>query len=298
MPRKQLEGPIYHQEDNELGWKFVPGTYEVPVNKWGHTMQATILPGNGRATSDEDQPEGLDKLVFIGGSFTFGSGLNDEQVFTWKLQNTFKNIDIRNLGVGAYGTYQSLMVLEQELKKDDKPKTVVYGYIGSHRFRNVAHNRWLQMLYYNSRKVHPKTPYVTLNELGNFERQTPIRMTKIPFSEKLVSLSKTESLLNKLLAYPRIQNDKKLTQLLVLEMQRLCRENDINFYLSVFFKSETDDPITDTFINENKISYIDNHVPLSHKNTIRGDGHPIETVHDIWAQRIGKRLIRDHVITD
>ncbi|RBP52961.1 hypothetical protein [Arenicella xantha] len=298
MSRKSLEGPIYHQEDLELGWKFAPGQYDVPVNRWGHSMHASILPEGGRATTSEDRPEGLEKLVFIGGSFTFGSGLNDDQVFTWKLQSRFKNLDIRNLGVGAYGTYQSLIVLEQELKKEDKPKAVIYGYIGAHRFRNVAHPRWLQLVHYNSRKVHPKTPYVTLNDLGEYQRQVPIGMTKIPFSEKLVTLSKAETLVNKLLAYRRVQNMSKLTQILVLEMQRLCLENDVKFYLSVFIKSKTDDPITDSFIDENQISYIDSQVPLTHKNTIRGDGHPIEAVHDIWAQRIGDRLIRDNVATD
>ena len=298
MPRKLLEGPIYHQEDDKLGWKFIPGTYDVPVNKWGHSMHATILPEKGRATSNKDQPAGFEKLVFIGGSFTFGSGLNDDQVFTWKLQNRFKNINIRNLGVGAYGTYQSLMVLEQEFQKKDKPKAVIYGYISGHRFRNIAHDRWLRLLYYNSRAVRPKTPYVTLNDLGGYERQTPIRMTKIPLSDKLVSFSKAQSVLNRLLAYQRIQHDVKLTQALVLEMQRLCRENGVKFYLSVFFKSRTEDPMKDSFIDVNKINYIDSHVPLTHKNTIRGDGHPIEAVHNIWAQRIGDRLMQDNILID
>jgi len=295
-PQALPSEPVYHQTDAQLGWKFIEGKYQVPVNHYGDIMALTIKPNIGRATKTAKEQDNKDKIILIGGSYTFGRGVNDQQTFAWKLQEKFQNVDIRNLAVGAYGTYQSLMVLENQLKKQNKPKTVIYGYIEHHPLRNVAESKWLEGMHHAAKGKKIKTPYVTLGKGMEINRRAPTEMVHLPFSNTLVSAYITQRLFNKALSYNREKDAGKLAQLLILEMQRLCKKHGINFYVALLYRTPQDPFIKSLdFFDHNQIKYIDSHVDLTEKNIIRQDRHPDESVQNIWAERIAERLEQDNV---
>ena len=203
-----------HETDPVLGWKLIPGTYTLaPFDPSDDSTQMTIEPEIGRTTRRPEAPYGKPKVLLVGGSFTLGTGLSDHQTFAWKLQERFKDLDFRNLGVGAYGSYQSLLVLESELLKPDIPKRVVYSLIGHHRLRNVAPADWLESIELHSHGVHPKTPYITLGHGGEMIREEGISMLKLPLSEYSVLALLTQRALMKVSSLKREREAKELSDL-------------------------------------------------------------------------------------
>jgi len=83
---------------------------------------------------DASRPVRVD-LVFVGGSFTLGRGVEHEESFP-ALAARDLGLSAANLGIGAYGTVQSLLLLERNA--DLARSVVVYGFIEPHLRRNLS----------------------------------------------------------------------------------------------------------------------------------------------------------------
>ena len=218
-----------------------------------------------------------------------GHALDDDETMAWKIQQRFPRMDIRNLGVSGYGTLQALIMLENELKKGNKPKCVIYGAFQHHELRNVAQGDWLMEL------GEKKVPYLILINDSTFERKGLIGMHSLQLTDRLASAYLAERTLNRFLSYKRVKDSKKLFSLIIQEMQRTCSEYQVSFYVVPL--SYPQDEMNDlvTFLKDKGIKYIDCNVSLSPDNIIKDDGHPGESVNDIWVERIAKRLIQDGI---
>lgn len=278
-----------HEFDKDLGWKLIPGDYEIgPFNDIGDSMSITIKKDTGRVTRIDNNGVGDDQITFIGGSYMMGYGLDDNETAVWKLQQRFPHSDFRNLAVSGYGTFQSLLVLEDELKKGNRPKCVIYGAFQHHQLRNVAQGAWLMQL-------RRKIPYVTLQNDSTFQRNESVGMYNLRLTEKLALASLAERVVNWSRSFKRVKDAQKLTHLIIREMQRLCREYGIVFYVATLHYLPEDMKYLRPFLDESNIRFIDCHVPLTRDNSIKDDGHPDESVNDIWVERIAKRLISDGI---
>lgn len=275
-----------HREfDSSLSWKLLPGHYEVgPFNDVGDSMSITIKKDTGRVTRMNNIGVGEKQVTFIGGSFFMGHALDDDETMAWKIQQRFPPIDFRNLAVSGYGGLQSLMVLERELKKGNKPECVIYGAFQHHELRNVGQGAWLM-------ELRRKVPYATLKSDNRFERKGLIGMRNLRLTKRLALMFQAEKGFNNLLSYQRVKNARKLSHLIIQEMQRLCLEYQVAFYVAPLqYDSKAMKDLT-SFMNTNEISYIDCNVPLTLDNIIKDDGHPGESVHKEWAKRIENRLV-------
>lgn len=74
-------------------------------------------------------------VLFLGGSFTIGHGVEHEETFAARAAEAW-GVSMANLGTGAYGTVQSLLLLERYAELS--PRLVVYGFIGEHVRRNLS----------------------------------------------------------------------------------------------------------------------------------------------------------------
>lgn len=84
------------------------------------------------------------RIVFIGGSVTFGEQLNYEDTFINQIKELLDNkYEVVNLGVQAYGTAQAMLALERHLEALE-PTYVVYLFIPDHIQRNINHDRRLR----------------------------------------------------------------------------------------------------------------------------------------------------------
>lgn len=79
-------------------------------------------------------PDRVDVLT-VGGSFSWGHGLANEETFTELLGRSL-DVPVANFSFGSYGTVPSLLLLERNL--DLRPRVVVYGFINDHIRRNLS----------------------------------------------------------------------------------------------------------------------------------------------------------------
>jgi hypothetical protein len=74
-------------------------------------------------------------LLTVGDSFSWGHGVENEDTYTARLARRW-GVPAANLAFSAYGTVQSLQMLQRSL--DLRPRVVVYAFIADHMKRNVS----------------------------------------------------------------------------------------------------------------------------------------------------------------
>jgi hypothetical protein len=74
-------------------------------------------------------------LLTVGDSFSWGHGVENEDTYTTRLARRW-NVPAANLAFSAYGTVQSLQMLQRSA--DLQPRLVVYGFIADHMKRNIS----------------------------------------------------------------------------------------------------------------------------------------------------------------
>jgi hypothetical protein len=124
------------EKDAEIG--FVPARDAVSVREHPRAgLKYHLFTSDRRARvgrPHERTPPQVD-LVFVGCSFTWGHGVEQEQTFPALLQERL-GASAANFAFSAYGTVQSVQMLERTL--DLKPRVVVYPLIADHLKRNVS----------------------------------------------------------------------------------------------------------------------------------------------------------------
>jgi len=133
-------GGRWSEPDSRLGWRNRPGVFE---SSEAGNIPMTFRHDRQRA-SGSSNVAGAPRVDVLGDSITQGYGVADRETYVWRLGELLPGISFENLGVGGYGTYQSLLV--QQTRAGDPPHLTVYGFFGDHRFRNVAHLSWVRAL--------------------------------------------------------------------------------------------------------------------------------------------------------
>lgn len=175
----------HYRPHPRLGWVHVPGRFQVGG------APATFLEDGSRASAAA-RPDPLGRvLVLVGGSFTEGYGVSDEDTFAWRLQERLPDTTVLNFGTGGHGTLQSLVTMEEQLprlaREGAAVSAVVYGYIQDHALRNIAHWRWRHTLNAQSRGTDGepvRIPYARLDEGGRLVREPPRAWPAIAWSTR------------------------------------------------------------------------------------------------------------------
>lgn len=276
--------------DPVVGWKNREGRYPV----FGYADAArevafptggtwTILSGGIRSAGEKGIGAGP-KVVIVGGSYTQGYGVSDDETYPWKLNSQYPFIDILNYGTSGYGTYQSLLTLEQIFSDSISPRMVLYGFIEHHEFRNVAPSEWLEAI---GRKYN-SLPYCTVDSSDKLVRHPPEGYPAWPLSEKLAFSNFAQKQYMRLKAIGRSSQKRKVTEKLLVEMNNLSERNGAEFAVVLLScKSETKAHY-ERFFAQNNIEYVDcvhSLTPDKHLNWDRL--HPNAAMNSIWAECIG-----------
>jgi len=98
------------------------------------------VDSNGIRYTPGEASENAEHILFFGCSFTFGTGLNDNETLPYFFQNTskgqYKSI---NMGFNSYGAHQTLGIIqgkhEEKTLQGQKPKAAFFTAITDHVFR-------------------------------------------------------------------------------------------------------------------------------------------------------------------
>jgi len=149
---RNLGGQIIkrNEPDNVLGW--------VPVKEkvvhWKRYYKDELLfdvtyeiDEHGlRVSNAEPSTNSSECVLFFGGSFTFGAGVNDSETMPY-IVSSISSTRLRtyNFGYSAYGAHQMLSALEHGIVKDIidcTPKYAIYQGLISHLRRAVNKTTW------------------------------------------------------------------------------------------------------------------------------------------------------------
>ena len=204
-----------YQADPQLGWRHIP---ETVADARHLDFRATYT-----IASDGNRPTGSvaasDRQVwFLGGSFTFGHGVDDQETFASILaQREWQDFEVLNAGVNGWGSGQCLIRLQELLSATPTPpRLVVYTWISHHAHRNADRLHGVA----NGRS----RPLFVLDEQGpRFDRL--ISATQgVPDSQQLR------------------EREEKIAVALIRAMDERCRLREVAF-VCVVLKSGYDDQI-------------------------------------------------------
>ena len=174
------------------------------------------------------------EIWILGGSFTYGWGVNDNETFPALLGLP----KVRNFGVGGYGTLQTLLQLQGEIRRIQNslepklPKTVVLAYASFHDQRNTCNNFWLNAIAPHNVLKGLRFPYARFSARAESELKYGYQESGYPglpgagYSAFINSIQQIRD---------SWQEDKlrspEVTRILIQEIIDLCDHNDINFVL-------------------------------------------------------------------
>ena len=136
--------PRVYEVDERFGWRHKPGAQVTQ-----HTPQytATYTIGSDGDRIVPGSPDSGTTVSFLGCSFCFGLGVNDDEVFSSIIQREYwKGCRLRNLGCIAYGTSHVLLRLQDEVRAGRKTDLAIYCWMWHHRFRNYRRRGWLKFM--------------------------------------------------------------------------------------------------------------------------------------------------------
>jgi hypothetical protein len=287
--------PAMHVPDPVLGWRPIPGRYErEPYVPGGSPIHVTFR-ADGARESGGDHRAGKPEVVLVGCSFTMGAAVSDEETWGWRLQELRPDLEVVNRGLGGYGTFQSLLLLEQLLGRTgrSRPRHVLYGFI-DHSGRNVASPLWLWGLSFNTRAA--ATPYCTLDAKGRLERHPPEAYLSLPLHEHLALVALLERLWVERRARGREANAVRVTQLLIEELAERCRAAGVGFSMVLLTVPDVVKATYTTFAEQRHIDVIDCNLHLTAADTVPGDAHPNAAVHRRWGDCVAAALDRPNGI--
>lgn len=289
-PDFTINEPIINTPDPVLGWAPKEGNYKFkPWSVEGKETYVTINKDKSRFTGNIDKNK--DKIIFIGGSVTQGWAVSDNDTFSSMIQKKNTNYKVYNFGVGGYGGFQSLLMLEKVFKDKDNIKLVVYGFIPHHEIRNTAAGSWMYLLNFFSKRGFISLPYASINKEKELIKNKPIKYILLPFGTKSALVAKVEKRIMKIKSLFREKKQTEISLSIINEMNKLSLKNNSEFVLlklESFHNALSKD--YDLFLNNNNISFIECPMPKGQKFVVFGDGHPNKLSHKKISECIYQKL--------
>ncbi len=127
MDEFDLKTSNYYQKDDVLWW--VPRNNIHGVHNKHGSFETTFNTNSSGIRDKEyslNKPKGIQRIVVIGDSYTWGFGVNDSEIYTERLEAILPNTEVINLGVTAYSLWQEILYLKREGLKYD-PDIVILG---------------------------------------------------------------------------------------------------------------------------------------------------------------------------
>jgi len=229
------------------------------------SVEYRLGPNGERSIPRPDKSKG--RIVFLGGSYTFGHGVENDESFAALLsRNEWKDWEIVNRAVSGYGTAHGYLMLEEELQRETPPAAVIYPFLNGHTMRNYLNYEWMRTLHIFGRN-HPhfeiEDGKVVYQGLAGLEDAKPNN------------------------AETRVM-EIDLTIRMLQEMDRMCQEKGVEFFLVLLPGTQWPPKLAHGM-------YSLTHPPLDvsqfQLEAFANDGHPNASDHRYLAERIAESHI-------
>jgi hypothetical protein len=279
--------------DAVLGWVNKPGVFRGVVG----TAPMTFWEGGRRATRPDasDGGAGRKQVVLVGGSWTQGFEVDDHRTFAWLLDSAFPRISIANHGTAAYGTYQSLLMLERVFDESRvAPDLVVYGFGYFHAERNVLTYPWSKALNFTMRFA---APHALLDHDG-LRRLPPQRLSVWSLERRSALVRGFHDGYLRWLLRDREAQAVPVTRRLLQSMHEFVERMGSRLLVVILGDEGQPRRYTD-FMSRERIPFVNCTYPevITPALRVEGVGHPNHVVHAYWAQCIEKWIDADPWLT-
>ncbi len=140
----------YLQEHETLGYAPLASSRVTATRRFGgerlYEAEYTIGPDGLRSAPPVAPGGGRECLLFFGGSFTFGEGVNDREAMPYRVgERTKGRFRVYNFAFHGYGPHQMLAALEDELVAgtiDCVPRFAIYQALPDHAIRAAGYRSW------------------------------------------------------------------------------------------------------------------------------------------------------------
>jgi hypothetical protein len=280
-------GGRYQGLDPLLGYRHLPGQFRITFDQ-RDTWTATHRPDTLRVTRAEDAPPlpaGAPGIWIFGCSFVHGWGLDDADTFPWKVQALLPDHDVRNFGVGGYGTVQSLLQFRGAVRTDAPPRIAVLGYASFHDERNTRLRQWRKANMAYDRFGPTSQPYARLTRGGGIEVRSQKNSPRDFWLSRHSALANTFDLAYSRLEDRRVQS-REVSLRLIAEFAREVEASGARFVLAGI---ERGTPTRSALARARElgIATTDISADLSRPGfAIRFDGHPSALATEVFARRL------------
>jgi hypothetical protein len=274
-----------------LGYRHLAGRYEVSIGRLEFTV--THGPDTLRITKPEPAPPSRLGLWVFGCSLTHGWSVDDEETYSWKLQQRFPRLDVVNFGVNGYGTVHSLLQLEEAVATRTLPVAIVVAYGSFHDDRNTfSRMRRKQVAPWNH--LGPlRQPAARLGPDGSLRLDiVPATYRELPGMRRLASLHLAEQAWNQL--ERRWLRSPEVTDAVLSRFEEVARGTGARLVLAGIW----DDAATTERLEKARARgwlTVDVSVDLEDPlyNNLPWDPHPSARAHAAYAERLGSFLARE-----
>lgn len=287
--------------DSILGFDLVPGSYEITINKHlsyhvNHNQDHT------RVTYDK-KSSNLKKIYSYGCSYTYGMGVDDHESYPYLMDKILSKYKVYNKAAPGFGTVQSYISLQNTIRDGNIPDIIILSYFLFHDERNILNRAYRKKIHMGM--LSNKKEYIEKNKLSpwnfpfyNTNNKTIdyIRALDIyygfPFREKSALMNLIEVRYNEL-----TNNEAKAKEAsyeILRKMAKLCKENNIKFYL-VYMDQESKS--IEKLCTEENIEFINSFIDLNQEGYRNRpyDQHPSPIAHREYAQLILNHLEKDSI---
>jgi hypothetical protein len=284
----------YIEPDPVLGWVTKKLVHSVRTNAAGSQVQFSTTSDAARECPLEIAGEHRPQILVVGCSFTAGGAFLDNlDTYPCQLQKVLPQFEVKNFGVDAYGTYQSLLRMREVIEKSSQKLTIVYGFVDFHEPRNVAAWWWLEGI---SRLASQeiRLPYAGIGPDGELVEYPPIALPRVPFSRHSAFLAEVERQWIRISGMPREAQSERVTTALVKAMQDYAQSKGHDFLVvSLAAQNNPKEFYLEKFRSAG-ISTLDCTFPKeryrAHEITNPEDKHPNAFTNSHWSTCIGEGL--------
>lgn len=265
--------------DFELGWSYIPNqsvTQEFGTDHRKVPMYFDDLGCRVRKAGDRSS-RSAPTALFVGDSYTFGHGVTYNESFVGRLASMPNfPLQVVNLGVQAYGTDQSLLLLKRQFKNFNT-KLVVFTLTSMQIRRNELYDRRIQQPH--SLFVGTKPTFALRPDGSAYLAKTAVEFKDYSYSHLWAIFQMFE------LRYGPKPN-VRLTRALIQEMSDFVESHGAKFVVLDWY----DDEGFPWGLDVDVIRVTANAPPEFDGWTIPGEGHPDARAHFYVSELVAKKL--------